>query len=144
MAEVFRHMHAVIGAYYLLFIPFWYRYVVLIIDEMKIRDDLVYDRSGSHLLGFVSLGDVNNQLLELEQQVLGDKPHDHIATQMLTLMVRGIFIKLEFPYASFPTQGIILFSYLECNRYVYTLFHRCHRRNAVLGDVGSCPSAGRM
>lgn len=80
--------------------------MILIIDEMKIRDDLVYDKSGSQLLGFINLGDVNNQLLDLEQEVTCDKTHQHIASQMLTLMVRGIFFKLEFPYASFPTQGL--------------------------------------
>ena len=84
------------------------RYVTLIIDEMKIQEDLVYDRSGSQLLGYFNLGEVNNQLVDLEQEVLSDKPHKYIATQMLTLMVRGIFFKLEFPYASFPTQGGLL------------------------------------
>ena len=72
---------------------------MLIIDEMKIHEDLVYDRCG-HLLGFVNLGDVNNQLLELEQCASTVETHEKIATQMLTLMDRGIFIKLEFPYAS--------------------------------------------
>ena len=41
--------------------------MVLIIDEIKIRDDLMYDRSGSRLHGFVNLGNVNNQLLEVQQ-----------------------------------------------------------------------------
>ena len=85
---------------------FFSRYVVLIFDEMKIREDLVYDRTGCHLHGFVNLGDVNNQLQQLEQNVQNDKPHEHLATEMLTLMIRGVFIKLEFPYASFPTTGI--------------------------------------
>lgn len=50
-----------------------FRFVVLIFDEMKIREDLVYDRTGNHLLGFVNLGDINGQLQELEQQVQSDK-----------------------------------------------------------------------
>ena len=84
------------------------RFVVLIIDEMKIREDLVYDKTGTSLHGFVNLGDVNNQLRQLEIQADTKKPHECLATQMLTVMVRGIFIKLEFPYASFPTQGMYL------------------------------------
>ena len=86
-----------------------FRYVLLIIDEMKIREDLVYDKNGCHLHGFVNLGDINDQLLLLEQSThctVTDKPHTQLATHMLTIMVRGIFIKLEFPYASFPTPGI--------------------------------------
>ena len=85
------------------------RYVVLIFDEMKIKEDLVYDKTGHHLHGFVNLGEVNNQLLQLEKNVGVSsgvsKPHKHMATEMLTLMVRGIFIKLEYPYASFPATG---------------------------------------
>ena len=73
---------------------------------MKIQEDLVYDRNGCHLHGFVNLGDVNNQLQQLEQNVQNDKPHEHLDTEMLTLMIRGVFIKMEFPYASFPTTGI--------------------------------------
>lgn len=82
------------------------RFVVLIIDEMKVKEDLVYDKTGEVLLGFVDLGDINNQLHELELQANSVKPHESIATHMLTLMIRGLFIKLEFPYASFSTQGI--------------------------------------
>ena len=83
-----------------------YRFVLLIMDEMKIHEDLVYDKTGENLHGFIDLGNVYNQLQELERQVNDiSAPHTNIATHMLTLMVRGIFIKLEFPYASFPTQG---------------------------------------
>ena len=82
--------------------------MVLIIDEMKVREDLIYDKTGETLHGFVNLGDVNNQLRELEKQANTGKPYDSLATQMLTLLVRGVFIKLEFPYASFPTQGNFL------------------------------------
>ena len=37
-------------------------------------------------------------------QRVKDEPTE-LATHMLTLMVRGIFINLEYPYASFPTTG---------------------------------------
>lgn len=74
---------------------------------MKIKEDLVFDKTGQHLHGFVNLGDVNSQLQLLEDDINGGKPqHEHVATEVLTLMVRGIFFKLEYPYASFPTKGI--------------------------------------
>ena len=77
----------------------------MIIDEMKIHEDLVFDKHGRHLMGFVNLGCVNDQLQELEKKSQTNQPHEHLATHVLTVMVRGIFMKLEFPYASFPTQG---------------------------------------
>ena len=93
----------------------FYRFVVLIIDEMEVREDLVYDKTGENLHGFVNLGDVNNQLQELEKQTNTGKPHAYIATQMLTVMARGIFLKLDFPYASFPTQGTWTVQYCIIN-----------------------------
>ena len=72
--------------------------MVLLLDEMKIKEDLVFDKTGQQLHGFVNLGDINCDLQALESQVNDDTaPSACIATQMLTLMVRGIFIKLEFP-----------------------------------------------
>lgn len=76
---------------------------MLILDEMKIQEDLVFYRTGQQLHGFVNLGDVNEDLeSEVDQHSL---PCKNIATHMLTLMVRGIFFKLELPYENFPTQG---------------------------------------
>lgn len=96
------------------------RFVVLIIDEMKIKEDLIFDKTGRTLHGFVNLGDVNSDLKKLEEEIDGDaKPSQSLATHMLTVMVRGIFFKLEFPYASFPTQGII--KYLQCTTLIFTL-----------------------
>lgn len=80
----------------------WQRFVVLVIDEMKIREDLVYDKTRTCLHGFVNLGHVNNQLRQLEMQSDTKKPHGCLATPMLTVMVRGILFK----HASFPTQGV--------------------------------------
>ena len=75
---------------------------------MKIQEDLVFDKNGHNLLGFVNLGGINEQLQELEKETQSAQPHKNLATHMLTVMVRGIFLKLEFPFASFPTQGIAI------------------------------------
>ena len=74
-------------------------------DEVKIRSDLVFDRSGS-ITGFVDMGDINNKIRALENFCKGES-HDTIATHILTLMVRGLFFHLNFPYAQFPTAGTI-------------------------------------
>lgn len=82
------------------------KYIVLVFDEMKIREDLVFNKHTSQLVGFIDLGDVNNVLTELERQCTNpDSLEDVVATHMLTFMVRGIFSNLEFPYAQFPTNG---------------------------------------
>ena len=66
---------------------------------MKIQEDLVYDKTGQHLIRFVNLGDVNEH--------------------MLTLMVRGIFMKFEFPYTRFPTQSMV---HVLCIQLYYLVF----------------------
>ena len=85
-------------------------YVVLLFDEMKIREDLVFDKHSCELVGFVNLGEINNVLTEFERQCKGETDavfaESAVATHMLTFMVRGIFTKLEFPYAQFPTRGV--------------------------------------
>uniref|UniRef100_A0A1X7U031 Transposable element P transposase n=1 Tax=Amphimedon queenslandica TaxID=400682 RepID=A0A1X7U031_AMPQE len=85
----------------------WQRFVVLILDEIKIQEDLVFDKSGHRLHGFVNLGDINRELKAHDDQASDSFcASSNIATHVLTLMVRGIFIKLEFPYANFPTQNV--------------------------------------
>lgn len=42
------------------------KYVVLTIDEMKISEDLVFDKHSCSLLGFTDLGDVSNTLDSFE------------------------------------------------------------------------------
>ena len=64
----------------------------------------MYDRHSSRLIGFVNLGDVDKQLAALEMATSGHIPE--ISTRILTLMVRGIFSRLRFPLANFPTAGV--------------------------------------
>lgn len=113
--------------------------MVLIIDEMKIREDLVYDKTGTCLHGFVNLGDVNNQLPQLEMQSDVKKTYDCLAKQMLTIMVRGIFIKLEFPYASFPSQGNVylrVFTLRMVQNYLFDLDMQVLLETCYTGSCG--------
>ena len=64
----------------------------------------MYDKHTSKVIGFVNLGDVDRQLSALEFDSSQSPPT--IATHILTLMVRGVFSKLHFPLANFPTAGI--------------------------------------
>lgn len=80
---------------------------MLVVDEMKVQEDLVYDKTGKNLFGFVNNGNVNSEIENLEMQLKDEvtDPVESIATHMLTVMVRGLFVKMEFPYANFPTEG---------------------------------------
>ncbi|SMN01853.1 hypothetical protein SPONN_126 [uncultured Candidatus Thioglobus sp.] len=81
------------------------RYVALLIDEMKIKEDLVYDKYSGHIIGFTSLGDLNDIMSCLEQGCEEEVLHPSLSKYILVLMVRGIFFRLEFPYAHFGTEG---------------------------------------
>ena len=73
-------------------------------DEVKIKEDLVYDKHSGDLVGFTNLGEVNNQLLAFEQA--GTLPRPQLATHILMFMVGGILSDLEFPYAQFPCTSV--------------------------------------
>lgn len=83
------------------------RLVVLSWDEMRIKESLVFDKHSCSLVGFTNIGDINDQLDKMEQQLdVCRKSHSNIGTHMLLFMVRGMFTTLEFPYAHFATRGI--------------------------------------
>ena len=74
---------------------------------MRIKEDLVYNKHTGEVIGFVNLGDVNNQLSALESACNSDKQqHPEVATHMLAIMVRGLVTRLKFPYAHFFTGGV--------------------------------------
>ena len=56
---------------------------------------------------FTSLGSINDELSCLEHDCQGDSMLPvSVANQLLVVMVRGIFFKLEFPYAHFASRGV--------------------------------------
>ena len=102
-------------------IPDFQKYVCLLLDEVRIKEDLVYDKHTSQIIGFINLGDVNNQLLRFQCSQTSDTDNSlppPVAKHMLVFMVRGLFSKLEFPYVQFPcgtTSGGVVFPLVwEC------------------------------
>ena len=86
------------------------RYVVLVLDEMYVREDLVYDKHSGALIGFANSGDTNKLLLQFEQQVQGESDDETasepLAKTMFVFMVRGVFSSLQFPYLQLPCATI--------------------------------------
>eukprot|EP00731_Ephydatia_muelleri_P013889 Em0007g1199a len=83
----------------------WQKCVILILDEMSIHEDLVYDKHSGELIGYTNLGDINNHLLAFEKS-LSDPGPPEIANSMLMFMVQGLFIPLQFPYCQFPCCSV--------------------------------------
>ena len=102
------------------------KYVFLLIDEMYIKEGLVYEKNTGALVGFSDLGGVVQELNEHEHLVAGDgRKFRQLAKTMMAIMVRGVFTDIAFPYAQFPLaspSGSDLFPLiwkaidrLECN-----------------------------
>jgi hypothetical protein len=83
------------------------RHVVLVFDEMRIQESLVFDKNSSNIIGYVNLGDINMRLKNLEATLEKGTEEKEVATHMLVLYIRGILTKIEYPLAQFPTTGKI-------------------------------------
>ena len=82
---------------------------MIIFDEIKIREDLIFDKSTGQITGFVDHGDgnLNSRFAKLKEECQHqlNLNETSVATHMFTLLVRGIFIKLEFSFAQFAITG---------------------------------------
>ena len=114
-------------------IPEYQKYICLAFDEVRIKKDLVYDKNSSQIIGFVNLGNINNQLLEFERSQTGES-QPRVATHMLVFMVRGLFSCLEFPYVQVPTSlsGELLFPIVwECVKHLEAIGFKAHTPDGV-------------
>jgi len=90
--------------------------MVLTFDEMKIREDLVFDKVTGDIAGFVNYGDENlnvrfNELLQKCKRLSQNKRE--VATHMMTMMVRGLTFHLNLPIAQFATAGKHHYTYVK-------------------------------
>ena len=87
------------------------KHVALCFDEVRIKDNLVYDKHGLQIIGYVDIADINSELVKFEQSCNDESSNTQgsplpVAKHMLVFMVRGLFIDLEFPYAQFATPSL--------------------------------------
>lgn len=73
--------------------------IVILMDEMTIKANLVYDRNSHELIGFTDLGDPDVNYCTLDDT-------EGIATHALVFMVRGLCTKLKFSLAYFGTINV--------------------------------------
>ena len=94
------------------------KYITMIVDEMYIKEGLVFDKSTESLIRFADLGNMNNLFVEYEQD---NAPKTLVKIMLLTLMVRGLFTSIKFIYTQFPavsTKGsgifVIIWKTIHC------------------------------
>ena len=76
------------------------RYIVLLVDEMKIKSGLVYEKSSNKLIGFVDLGDADVTFATMEES-----KSENLASHALVFMVKGLSTTLTFSLAYFGTEN---------------------------------------
>ena len=62
--------------------------VILVLDEMHIREDLGFDKHTGAVIGYTNLGDINEHLLHFEQSLSDSAPATpKLAKTMMVFMV---------------------------------------------------------
>jgi len=82
------------------------KYVIIIMDEMHIKEDLIYNKHNGELIGFVNLGETNSHLLNFKRQMQDTNKIKPLANSMVVFYVRGLFTSFHFPYAQFPCHTV--------------------------------------
>ena len=80
----------------------------VLLDEMKIKSGLVFNKKLGKLVGFVDLGNINRDLEVLETcSTHATTVQPQLANSMLVLMVRSIMKpSLVVPIAQYPTSSL--------------------------------------
>ena len=78
------------------------RYIILLMDEMKVQENLVWGKHSGDLIGYVDLGDTDLNYATFQ------KP-DEVASHILVFLVRSIINPLKFSLANFATKNVTLF-----------------------------------
>ena len=81
------------------------KYVGIILDQMYVKESLVFDKHTGSLTGYADLGEVNNLFTELEEEKKSGTPKWPLAKCILVFMIRGLFTSLKFPYVHFPASS---------------------------------------
>ena len=77
------------------------RFVSILLDEMKIQEDLVWDKNTGELIGYVDLGDIVTNSATLSNV-------KDIASHVLVFLVKSIVNPLSFSFATFGTNYHII------------------------------------
>ena len=78
--------------------------VCLVMDEMYVKENLVYNTNSGKRIGFCDLADINNHLLHFQNSLEGGREtvEQTLAKTMFVIMVRALFTRRQYPYVQFP------------------------------------------
>ena len=74
------------------------RYVTILVDEMKVQEDLVWDKNTGKLIGFIDLGDAN-----INESTITDS--HKLASHVMVFIVKSVKNPMSFSFANFATSG---------------------------------------
>ena len=81
--------------------------VILLLDKMYIKEDLVYNKHSGEMVGFTNLGSINDHLADFERSLTrGHESNLSLTKTMVVFMVRGLFTSLQFPYVHFACTNL--------------------------------------
>ena len=75
------------------------KFLVILMDQMKIQSNLVWDKHTGEPLGYVDSGDTELNYATMEKT-------DNIATHILAFLIRSIGNTFKFSLANFATSGV--------------------------------------
>ena len=78
-------------------------------DEMKIKEDVVYNHHSGQIVGFTNIGEANNDIMSITREMATTSDTlavEAIATHVMGFMVQGICSSLKFPLAHYPTKNL--------------------------------------
>ena len=78
------------------------RYVTILLDEMKIKENLVWDKHSGELIGFVHLGDIYTNYATL-------KSVQKLPSHVLGFLVIRFVNSLSYSFATFASYGVTAF-----------------------------------
>ncbi|KAJ1530235.1 hypothetical protein ONE63_005160 [Megalurothrips usitatus] len=82
------------------------KYFNLLLDEMSIRSDLVYNSGTGELVGFTNLTSVEEELASLEAEIRGDKYEKKLAKKVLVFMLNGAVNDIRRVVAIYSTDDL--------------------------------------
>lgn len=82
------------------------KYFSLLLDEMSIRSDLVYDGRSGELVGFTNLTSLEAELSSLEAEIQGKTSEKKIAKKVLVFMLSGCTNTLRCVPAVYTTDNL--------------------------------------
>ena len=75
------------------------RYIVIAFDEVKVQEDLLWDKTTGESIGFIDLGDIDLNYASLQNA-------QQLATHILVFMVKSIANFLLYSFATFATNAL--------------------------------------